>query len=66
MTQFDSLQAGSAVTSVTAATLGHVAPHPLQYVVWIVAIIAGIYSIYRGWSADRRAYNAERNDRQIQ
>lgn len=63
MTHIDSLQAGSAVTSVTAATLGHVAPHPLQYVVWIVAIVAGVYSIYRGWSADRRALKAERTDR---
>ena len=54
MTHFDSLQAGSAATSVTAATLGHVAPHPLQYVVWIVAIVAGVYSIYRGWVADNK------------
>lgn len=54
MTHIDSLQAGSAVTSVTAATLGHMAPHPMQYAVWIVAIIAGVYSIYRGVVSERR------------
>jgi hypothetical protein len=61
MTHFDSLQVGSAATSVTAATLGHIAPHPLQYLVWIVAIIAGVFSIYRGWAADRRAIAREEN-----
>jgi hypothetical protein len=55
MTHFDSLQVGSAATSVTAATLGHMAPHPLQYAVWILAIVSAVYSIYRGWAADRKA-----------
>ena len=42
MTQLDSLQIGSAATSVTAAAASHIAPHPLQYIVWIVAIVAGV------------------------
>lgn len=59
MTQIDSLQIGSAATSVTAAAASHIAPHPLQYIVWIVAIVAGVFSIYRGWAADRRAIARE-------
>lgn len=54
MTHVDSLQMGSAATSVTAAAASVVAPHPLQYVVWAVAIIAGLYSIYRGYTSDKR------------
>lgn len=61
MTQIDSLQIGSAATSVTAAAASHIAPHPLQYIVWIVAIVAGVFSIYRGWAADRRAIAREEN-----
>lgn len=55
MTHVDSLQVGGAVTSVTAAAASTIAPHPLQYLVWIVAIAAGVFSIYRGWAADRKA-----------
>lgn len=63
MTHVDSLQVGGAVTSVTAAAASTIAPHPLQYLVWIVAIVAGVFSIYRGWAADRRAYNKEECDK---
>ena len=55
MTQLDTLQIGSAATSVTAAAASTVTPHPLQLLAWVVAIAAGIFSIYRGVMADRRA-----------
>lgn len=59
MTQFDTLQIGSAATSVAAVTASIVTPHPLQIVSWSVAIIAALYSIYRGVRAD---YLQERKD----
>jgi hypothetical protein len=62
MTHVDTLQVGGAVTSVTAAAASHIAPHPLQYLVWIVAIVAGVFSIYRGWAADRRAEQERAQD----
>jgi hypothetical protein len=58
MTHFDSLQVGSAVTSATAATAATMMqPHPLQILGWLVAIAAGLFSIYRGWAADRKERN---------
>ena len=58
MTHVDSLQAGSAATSITAAAASVVTPHPLQIAVWVIAILAGVYSIYRGFMSDRRAQQA--------
>ena len=54
MTHLDSLQVGGAVTSVTAAAASTIAPHPLQYIAWVVAIIAGMISIYRGLAAQHK------------
>ena len=59
MTNLDSLQVGSAATSVAAATASMVTPHPLQILTWCVAIAAGLYSIWRGIHAD---YLRERKD----
>ena len=64
MTHLDSLQVGGAATSITAAAASIVTPHPLQYLVWIVAIVAGVFSIYRGWAADRRAEQERAQDSQ--
>jgi predicted amino acid dehydrogenase len=66
MTHFDSLQVGSAVTSATAATVGHIVPHPLQIAVWIVALAAGLFSLYRGVMAHQREQVQQRQENENQ
>ena len=44
----DSTSIVSAAVSIGGAAVGQIAPHPMQYIVWVVAIIAGIVSIIAG------------------
>lgn len=34
-------------------------PHPLQIAAWIIAIVAGVFTIYRGFRAEQRAARHE-------
>jgi len=61
----DSTEVGSTVLSGASALAGTVlSPHPLQIIAWAVAIIAGLYAIYRGYKAERRADEAAARERQ--
>lgn len=44
----DSTSIISAAVSIGGAAVGEIAPHPMQYIVWVVAIIAGLVSIISG------------------
>lgn len=44
----DTTSAVAAVVSFGGAIAGELSPHPMQYVVWGIAIIAGLVSIVSG------------------
>lgn len=60
----DSAETGGALLSIGSVVASTVAPHPLQILAWVVAILAGIYAIYRGWKAEKRAEERDRRERQ--
>lgn len=61
----DTAEVFGAYVSGGAVTLSTVAPHPLQIVAWIIAIVAGVFTIYRAVQGEKRARAREVRAKQL-